>query len=271
MTIIASSSTPRPCRQSITGWDSPPVSTNTAIVESARNTVASPCPTSQKATLHSPGHPGGLGLTRIAPSRRQKAKREGRARRRRGASSTAPAAETTAISSTPIRPGSHSIVEEGRPAPNEATHKIGWAHQPANQPNTTLTGGRNTVHAAANPSTVVGPTNGPAATFASTPTSDTSPLSHVTIGCVAIWADNGMARPSATQRGAQRVNASIHDGPRTTMPRQAATDSQNPGARLNHGSIAIKAITATLRARTERRPFPTPVDASATSPIHAAR
>lgn len=172
---------------------------------------------------------------------------------------------------TPSGVVSHDHAADGSAAPACASHRMGCAHHPAAQPGPTASAGQKLSSAAANPRTVVGPTKGAASTFASTPTTDTWPLMAVTIGWVASCAARATANASATHLGHQRTSAATSLGPSSTIPAQAAADNANPAEAANHGSIHISAHTATASPRTLLDPRATPVAASATRPMAAAR
>ena len=118
---------------------------------------------------------------------------------------------------------------------------------------------------------MVGPTNGAASTLAATPTSETWPLSPVTIGWVASWAARDTASASASHPGAHSATAARNVGATSRMPTHAATDREKPAERDSHGSSQHSTSTATDRLRRLLRPRPAPVAARAIVPMAAAR
>ena len=270
-TSIGTSSTPSPDRHFSVGPGSGPASTRTAAPGPARIAVASPWPTSQKATAHSPGQPSGTGRTRLAASSTATKAEPPSQLRSTHTRAAARAADATATAATLVGEAGHSQVDAGSAAPACEIQRMGWAHQPASQPGTTANSPSGLSTAASRPSTVVGPTKGAASTLVPTPTTETRSLIAVTIGCVASCAASETANASAIHRGHHLVNEPRNTGPSSTIPAHAVTDRANPTERESHGSHHTSTVTARHNARTLRLPGPTPVAASATIPMAVAR
>ena len=147
-----------------------------------------------------------------------------------------------------------------------------WAHHDAAQPSSCASGGAGTdAAAAANPSTVAGPTRGPARALVTTPTTLTCPDTAATTGSVARCAASGTATDSAAARGSQPASRSAQRPAHQTMPALASTERVKPSDRPRNGSRRTSTSTATPRCRRPRRRPPVPRAASATSPMAAAR
>ena len=122
---------------------------------------------------------------------------------------------------------------------------IAWAHHDAPQPATAASQElSNDKPAAAKPSTVAGPTNGPASALASSPDTLTAPDSAATTGSVARCAASGTATASANGRGSQ-VAAATQDDAHQTMPPLANTDNAKPTELARKGSTSTSTSTAT--------------------------
>ena len=164
---------PKDSRQAMVGPGSGPVSTRTAVVSSARSTVASPCPTSQKTACHRPGQSNGTGRIHPASSSPRASSRKPARRRSPARASTAATPASRALVSIPSGVVGHSRTAPGMAAPRCAIQRMGCTTQPATQATAAATGGTQIKTVAASPSTVAGPTKGPARALAITPTTDT--------------------------------------------------------------------------------------------------
>ena len=122
---------------------------------------------------------------------------------------------------------------------------IAWAHHDAPHPaiaaNQELSSDK---PAAAKPSTVAGPTKGPASALASNPDTLTAPDSAATTGNVARCAASGTATASANGRGSQAAVAT-QDEAHQTMPPLANTDNAKPTDLARKGSTSTRSSTAT--------------------------
>ena len=267
-------STPSPSRHSRSLAGSGPASIRAAARGPIRTSVASPCPTSQNTTTQSGGgQPGGVGgRSSTNTSSKVAAAASHLLRSSRGITSTRPT-QPARTNVTPIGVAGQTTAAAGNSSPSRAIQHRPGAHQPAPVAKTDAKGSSGTaIVAARNPSTVAGPTSGPATRFAASPTRLTCPDSSVTSGWVASWAASGVARPSASGRGSRCANASVQGRDQATMPPLASTDSANPAERAMVGSTNTITTTATHRARTARPPRPpAPRAARPTSPMAAAR
>src|SRR6187200_2068726 len=100
-----------------------------------------------------------------------------------------------------------------------------WAHQAAPKPKAAARVWLSSeAPAAAKPSTVAGPTKGPARALAATPETLTRPEIAATTGVVASCAASGTVIDSATTRGSQRLMIMVQRWDHQTMPAQASTD-----------------------------------------------
>src|SRR5215212_3134816 len=86
--------------------------------------------------------------------------------------------------------------------------------------------------AAAKPSTVAGPTKGPATALANNPDILTCPEMAATTGSVVRCAARGTATASAATLGSQRTSRSDQLRAQAMMPALASTDRANPTDRL---------------------------------------
>ena len=149
---------------------------------------------------------------------------------------------------------------------------ITCAHQAAPKPNMAASAPLiSDAPAAAKPSTVAGPTNGPASAFAARPDTLTRSEITATNGVVASCAASGTAIDSARIGGSQRLMITVQRRAHQTMPAHARTDSAKPIDRLRNGSTKSKIMLATARLRTPAARLPDPSAARATRPIAAAR